>query len=177
MAYVLLSVSGHDRPGIVRDLTEALLHVHANIEDSTMTALRGRFTMMVIVRLPEANGLTGLKAAMAELERRTGLTVQSQQIPDAEAEVIPVEPDLILTVSGGDKPGIVHAVTAALADEGASVVDMSTLARDSEQGELYMMALEVSYSGDVEHLRQVMSKVAEDVSVDIEIHELDGQTL
>jgi len=57
MSYLLLSISGHDRTGIVRDVAEALLHLNANIEDSSMTALRGRFTMMLIIRLAEDTAL------------------------------------------------------------------------------------------------------------------------
>ena len=34
MSSVLLSISGHDRPDIVRDVAEAMLHLNANIEDS-----------------------------------------------------------------------------------------------------------------------------------------------
>jgi glycine cleavage system transcriptional repressor len=98
MPYVLLSVSGHDRPGIVRDVAEALLHLDANIEDSSMTALRGRFAMMLIVRLPEQAGLGGLKGALAELEQRTGLTIQSQPISDEEAQTESGEPDCVVMV-------------------------------------------------------------------------------
>ena len=67
---VLLSISGKDRAGIVRDVSEVLLHAQANIEDSSMAVLRGRFTMMLIVELAEQSDVTALKAALAELEQR-----------------------------------------------------------------------------------------------------------
>ena len=96
MSYLLLSISGHDRAGIVRDVSEALLHLNANIEDSSMTALRGRFTMMLIVKLADGDGFGALKAALAELEQRTGLTVQSQRISAEEAVIVPQEPDCVV---------------------------------------------------------------------------------
>ncbi len=34
MQNILLSISGKDRPGIVRDVSEVLLQADANIEDS-----------------------------------------------------------------------------------------------------------------------------------------------
>ena len=132
---VLLSISGQDRAGIVRDVSEILLSAQANIEDSSMAVLRGRFTMMLIVQL-EDGGLRSLKASLAELEQRTGLTVQSQVLGDDEASHIPTEPDCVITVSGADKAGIVFAVTDAMAELGVSVADVSTRAR----GDVYMMA-------------------------------------
>ncbi len=173
MSYLLLSISGHDRAGIVRDVSEALMHLNANIEDSSMTSLRGRFTMMLIVQMNDGGGLGTLKASLAELEQRTGLTVQSQPISEEEASSVPQEPDCVITVSGADKVGIVHAVTEVLANNGVSIVDVSTRARESEHGDVYMMALEVVTGGKAELLRSPLAEVAEQLGVDVEMHELD----
>ena len=177
MSYLLLSISGHDRPGIVRDVAEALLNLNANIEDSSMTSLRGRFTMMLIVQMADGEGLGALKASLAELEQRTGLTVQSQAISEEEASSMPQEPDCVITVSGADRVGIVHAVTDVLAKHGVSIVDVSTRARENEQGDVYMMALEVVTSGKGDSLRAPLAEAAEKLGVDIELHELDEDVI
>ena len=165
---ILLSISGKDRAGIVRDVSEVLLHAQANIEDSSMAVLRGRFTMMLIVEL-EDSGLSSLKAALAGLEQRTGLTVQSQALSDDEANHIPDEPDCVITVSGADKAGIVFAVTDAMAELGVSVADVSTRAR----GDVYMMALEAVAGDNFPALKDKLTSVAEKLSVSIEVHHLD----
>ena len=177
MSCILLSVSGHDRPGIVRDVAEAMLHLNANIEDSSMTALRGRFAMMLIVRLPENCSLGELKAALAELEQRTGLTVQSQAISEEEASSEPLEPDHVITVHGADHVGIVHAVTEALAGLNISIVDVSTQARASEEGDVYMMVLEVNAGDQGNRMQPALAAVAGRIGVDIDIHELDDSVL
>lgn len=166
---ILLSISGKDRAGIVRDVSEVLLQADANIEDSSMAVLRGRFTMMLIVALAEGGDITALKASLAELEQRTGLSVQSQVLNDDEANHIPDEPDCVVTVSGADKPGIVFAVTVVMAELGVCVSDVSTRAR----GDVYMMALE-AVAGDVlPVLQEKLAGVAETLSVSIEVHHLD----
>jgi len=177
MSYLLLSISGHDRAGIVRDVSEALLHLHANIEDSSMTALRGRFTMMLIVKLAEGSALGELKAALAELEQRTGLAVQSQMMTEEEAATVPQEPDCVITVSGADKAGIVFAVTDVLAANDVSIVDVSTRSRATEHGDVYMMALEAVSSGKAEQLRKALAPVADKLGVEVEVHELDGDVI
>ena len=177
MSNVLLSISGHDRAGIVRDVAESMLHLNANIEDSSMTALRGRFTMMMIVKLPEDRSLGELKAALAELEQRTRLTVQSQVISDEEASRLAMEPDHVITVHGADAVGIVYAVTDALAKSDVSIVDVSTQSRNSADGDVYMMVLEVRAASQSEAMLAVMKDVAAKRNVDIEVHALDDAVL
>jgi glycine cleavage system transcriptional repressor len=177
MSSVLLSISGHDRPGIVRDVAEAMLHLNANIEDSSMTALRGRFAMMLIVRLSENGSMGELKAALAELERRTGLTVQSQAISDEEMSTETVEPDYVVTVHGADHVGIVHAVTESLAELNISVVDVSTQSQSADDGNIYMMALEVAAGDQGQAMKAALDKVAERIGMDIDVHRLDDAIL
>ncbi len=177
MSSILLSISGFDRPGIVCDVAEALQHLNVNIEDSSMTALRGRFTMMLIVRLPEQISMGELKAALAELEQRTRLSVQSQTISDAEASAPPLEPDYVITVHGADKVGIVHAVTAALAELGVAIVDVSTQSRASDTGSVYMMVLEVAAGEQGHAMTSTLADVANNIGVNVDIHELDDAVL
>ena len=47
-----VTVLGDDRPGIVADVTAAVAGLGGNLEDSTMTLLRGHFAMVVLVRTP-----------------------------------------------------------------------------------------------------------------------------
>ena len=177
MSSLLLSISGHDRPGIVCDVAEALLHLDANIEDSSMTALRGRFTMMLIVRLAEGESLGELKAALAELEQRTGLSVRSQSISDDEANAPTVQPDHVITVHGADKAGIVYAVTRALNELAVSIVDVSTQARATDQGDVYLMVLEVAAGDQAEAMRSALDAVASNIDVDVDLHVLDETVL
>jgi glycine cleavage system transcriptional repressor len=177
MSSVLLSISGHDRPGIVRDVAEAMLHLNANIEDSSMTALRGRFAMMLIVCLSEDGSMGELKAALAELEQRTGLTVQSQTISNEEMSTKAVEPDHVVTVHGADQVGIVYAVTESLAELNISVVDVSTQSQSTDEGDIYMMVLEVAASDQGQAMKPALDKVAERIGMDIDVHSLDDAIL
>jgi len=177
MPSLLLSISGHDRPGIVCDVAEALLHLNANIEDSSMTALRGQFTMMLIVRVAEDSSIGELKAALAELEQRTRLTVQSQSISAAEATAPTLEPDHIITVHGADKAGIVYAVTHALNTLAISVVDVSTQVRATDQDDVYLMVLEVAAGEQAEAMKSALDAVAKSIDIDVDLHVLDEAVL
>jgi len=175
--HILLSISGHERTGIVRDVAESLLNIHANIEDSSMTTLRGRFTMMLIVNLDANSSFGELKASLAELEQRTGLTVQSQQLSEDEVNHVPLEPDCVVTVSGADKPGIVHAVSDVLAELDVSIMDVSTQSRESEQGDMYMMALEAVSGEYTDAMQDALAKTSKKLGVDIQVHVLESGVL
>lgn len=173
MKYALITVSGTDRAGIVCDVTEALADLNLNIEDSSMTALRGEFTMMLIVVLHEDAEMAAMKASLSELEQRTGLTIRSQSMDSAVAEIEPEEPDCMVTLAGGDKVGLIHQVSAVVARQGASIVDLSTQARDGEDGRAYFMAMEVASHSNVQALSAAMSELAKSLNVDISVHSMD----
>jgi len=160
----------------VRDVAESLVNIQATIEDSSMTALRGRFTMMLIVYI-QANDMRELKATLAELEQRTALTVQSQVLPEDEVKSQCQEPDCVITVSGADQAGIVYAVTDVLADVDVSIVDVSTQVRSSDTGDMYMMALEVVTHGKNEALAQRLQDTARQRSIEIQLHDLASDIL
>ena len=50
LSVIAVTVLGDDRPGIVAEVTAALADLGGNLEDSTMTLLRGHFAMVVLVR-------------------------------------------------------------------------------------------------------------------------------
>ncbi|RMH51677.1 MAG: amino acid-binding protein [Zetaproteobacteria bacterium] len=177
--HMLLTISGADRRGIVRDVAGAMAHLEINVEDSSMTALRGAFTIMMIVRLPEGLGIASLKAALADLEQRTGLTVHARPLDAEEAARDAPGPDCVVTVTGGDRPGIVHAVAEAIADGNGSIVDLSTstvrLDEDSTE-EHYIMALEVACD-DCAGLKRRLGPVADALGVDIEVIAMEEELL
>lgn len=46
---LVVSALGQDRPGIVNELSLAILNCGCNIEDSRMTVLGGEFTVILLV--------------------------------------------------------------------------------------------------------------------------------
>ena len=48
MTSLAITVVGHDRPGIIAQAAEVLSHCGMNLEDSSMTLLRGHFAMTLI---------------------------------------------------------------------------------------------------------------------------------
>ena len=134
-----ITVVGHDRPGIVADVTGALAQHSGNIEDSSMTLLRGHFAWTLVVALPVDRAT--VEATVAPL-RRDDLLIGVLDLPHDAAPSAP--PTHWLTVHGADRPGIVAAVARTVADFGGNITDLSTRLG----GDLYVVAADVTLPGE-----------------------------
>lgn len=117
-----VTVLGLDRPGIVADVTEAIAALGGNLEDSSMTLLRGHFAMTLIAEL--RTPASALADRLAPLSR-AGLVVSVLELPQP-ASPAPATEEYLLSVHGGDRPGIVSAVTRRIADLGGNITDLAT---------------------------------------------------
>src|SRR5688500_14410257 len=126
-----------------------------NLEDSTMTLLRGHFAMTLICAGPVDAG--EVEAALAGLAADGTLTVTVREVPDEPAQEA-VGASYVLTVHGGDRPGIVSTVAAEVARVGGNITDLTTRLA----GELYLLVAEVDLPPDTDGaaLERALSGVA-----------------
>jgi glycine cleavage system transcriptional repressor len=180
MRHFVVSAIGRDRPGIVAAITEVLLDHAVNIEDSQMTILRGRFTMMLIVSAPEGGDEVGLGAALREAGHGLGLDAVSLEAVEEPAQTAVAEPSHIVTVYGVDHPGIVHSVAAALAGAGVNITDLNTrLVSEDGAEDLYAMMLEVALPQGLTAgaLETLLEATRREQGVEITIRELESDEL
>jgi glycine cleavage system transcriptional repressor len=160
---------GADRPGIVAAVAAALHERGGNIEDSAMTILGGHFAIVLLVAADgTAEELGGaLRTATADL----GLTIS---VSAAGAERRPAEPSHLLSVYGADKPGIVAAVTAELASQGANITDLETQVIGDEEP-VYAMVIEL-VAGEAGDLAAGLDRVCEELGVDHTLRAIEAET-
>ena len=167
-----ITVIGHDRPGIIAETTAALAGLGLNLEDSTMTLLRGHFAMMLI----SAGDLTAheVEQALASLAADGSLTVSVREVPE-EPEHEAVGASYVLTVHGGDRPGIVSAVATEVARVGGNITDLTTRLA----GDLYLLVAEVDLPGgvDVADLKASLDSVAGELGVGVTLREVESDDL
>src|SRR5690606_37736395 len=132
-----ITVLGHDRPGIIAWTTDRLAGLGLNLEDSSMTLLRGHFAMTLICA--GAAGDEAIVDALEPLSADGTLTVTVREVPREEAPVAPGT-QWVLTVHGGDRPGIVSTVVGQVAAVEGNITDLTTRLA----GELYLLVAEVS---------------------------------
>ncbi len=180
MSEYAVTAIGRDRPGIVAALAEVLLASRANIEDSRMTILRGHLAMTLVVAVPDEIDPEGLSRDLEAVRGRLALESLSLS-PVAELEAGPSStPSHIVSVYGVDHPGIVHAVSSALAERGWNITDLATrLVGEDRPDPLYTMILEVAVPEGTaaEEIDRALRPVAEAEGVEVTARPLEPDTL
>jgi glycine cleavage system transcriptional repressor len=174
MSLLAVTVLGHDRPGIVADATAALARLGGNLEDSTMTLLRGHFAMLLLVRtaVPPADVRTALDGLTADGR----LSVDVRPVPDLDLHAAPrAARRYLLSVHGADRPGIVSAITGVVAGARGNLVDLTTRLT----GELYVLLAEVDVPEgvDVAEVDRAVQVAADELGVDVTLRALETDEL
>lgn len=143
MAHFALSAVGTDRPGIVAAVTGALVEHGCNLEDTSMSILRGQFAMMLIVAGPEGLDAATLEEALAGPAGELDLVVAVRAV-DEEVRAAAEGEAWAVAVYGADRPGIVHRFTSLLAGQGVNICDLTTRVIGEPGRPVYAMILEVT---------------------------------
>ena len=112
MASMILSVIGSDRPGLTQALAAAVLSAGGNWLESHLSRLGGLYVGSVLVEL-EADRLEVLRAAVQAVDAQ-GLEVRIALDAPGAADGAGGGEEVLFSLVGQDRLGIVHQVTAVL---------------------------------------------------------------
>jgi glycine cleavage system transcriptional repressor len=169
--YLAVTVVGHDRPGIIAQAAEVLAGAGMNLEDSSMTLLRGHFAMTLICAGKAS--AADVEAALSPLVADS-LTVTVRDI-EAEEEHLVTGNSYLVTVHGADRLGIVARLAGVIAAAGGNITDLTTRLA----GGLYVLIAEVDLpaDADVAALETTIKQVAGELGVDAGIRAVERDEL
>jgi glycine cleavage system regulatory protein len=167
--FLILTVIGDDRPGLVGELSAAISGQQGNWLESSMSHLAGKFAGIVKVAVPGGK-VDALKAALTGLK---GLKVTAES---SVAQKSAVAARLLkLSLVGHDRIGIVREVSQVLARHAVNVEELST------RTEVAPMSSEVLFHADIHllagrdldarALTAELERISNDLMVDINLDE------
>lgn len=163
MQRFILTVIGHDQPGLVDSLSSAIENAGGNWLESRLCHLGGHFTGLVHLELPDERALE-LQKALGEIK---GLTLHLH--PD-RAQLACLE-TFTMELIGQDRPGIVRQITHALACHEVNVEDLvSEVLSAPMSGEQLFKArlvLGLPQGAKLAAIQASVEKIAEDLMCDI----------
>lgn len=169
MTTLVLTVLGHDRPGLVSAVSAPVEAHGGSWERSELVRLAGTFAGVVLVHVPE-DAVDALTADLAALETG-GLQVRVERTDAVEAPTR----TLRLHVLGTDRPGIVARVSGAVAGHGVGIEEIATALQDAPMagGVLFEIdaRLAAGPDADLDALRDALDALADDLMVDVELTE------
>lgn len=174
----ILTALGKDRPGIVAHVTRVLYDLGCNLEDSAMTRLGGEFTIMLSFTSPSTLNASRIERAFATLSSKLGLAVHLKSLTASERTAHAGGKPYLISVYGGDKPGIVYKVSELLARAKVNITDVSTH-RTGRRPSIYLMLLEVELPARVTPaaLESKLRRLTTQLGVEVSLRASDAQVL
>jgi glycine cleavage system transcriptional repressor len=171
MSTLAITVVGHDRPGIIAQAAEVLSRCGMNLEDSSMTLLRGHFAMTLICA--GETDAAQVESALAPMMNGS-LHVTVREVP-AEPDVAQPGSTYLVMVHGADRLGIVARLAGVIARAGGNITDLTTRLA----GTLYALVAEVVFpiECDVEAVRAQLADLSAELGVEIRIQLVEDDQL
>ncbi|MHB1230396.1 MAG: amino acid-binding protein [Halothiobacillus sp. 20-54-6] len=136
--WLILTLVGEDRPGIVSNVTRVLFAVGAELGEAAMMRLGNQFAIMMMVR-----GAGSPEDVIGLLESVRMTFDLKLHVDETDAALHQArEPDVLITVHGADRTGIVAEVTAALVESGFNILDLRSDVGGTAASPIYIMQIE-----------------------------------
>lgn len=171
--YMVISIIGEDRPGLVELLAKLIRQHDGNWLESRMANLSGKFAGIIRIAIPAAN-VQAFSSTLAELDTfgiRRAVEITDAPQPHPEHSVFRLD------VIGHDRPGIVQEVASALAARGINVMEFdSEITNAAMSGEPLFQAeaiLHVPSSNDIDSLCEKLDLIADELLLEYTLEEKD----
>lgn len=167
-SYLVMTVLGTDRPGLVSSLADLVASHGGNWLESRMAKLAGQFAGIIRIECPSESADT----LVNELQKPgiSGLTITAVR---EEMEETLTRRTLVVDVVGNDRPGIVRELSAAVASAGGNIEELTTgLESAPMSGHPMFRAhgiISIPENAATETLTAAIEKLGGDLTVDIAI--------
>lgn len=167
---LVVTLIGPDRPGLVNSLAARANACGAGWMESSMAQLAGQFAGIVRLEIDEP-AVADLEKSLLPLENE-GLHLRFQRgIPPTTASLREAR----LELTGHDRPGIVHEISAVLARHGVSIDKLETACENASfSGEPLFRAhaeLRVPPAVQASGLRHDLEALANELMVDLSLED------
>ena len=144
MNKVIISVLGHDRPGIVAAVARVLFEQNCNIENVSQTILQTEFSGSFIVSLPPEVRQDRLHEMMIEELAFMDMHVHIASIAAAgDAPPSRESEPFVITTKGPDRKGLVAGISAAIARYGVNITNLQAVFKGGDEPGNNIMIYEV----------------------------------
>ena len=171
MNKVIVSVVGHDRPGIIAAVSRVLFLNGCNIEDVSQSILQTEFAGVFIASLPNSLKIVELNARLLEALDSMGLSVSISEMGASGIwETPPIEP-FIITTMGPDRPGLVAGITELLARFGVNISNLKAIFRggDNPHENTMIYEVDIPVAADQNSFREALYKRGGELGLEVSL--------
>ncbi|MBC8392133.1 MAG: phosphoserine phosphatase SerB [Deltaproteobacteria bacterium] len=169
LLYIILAV-GRDKPGLVYSITKVLADLKINIVDVDARAIRGHFSMFLVVDLSTSDcSYEDMINALEHVKSNFNLVLRTEKFDAGRRKAN--KRLMVLTVMGIDRPGLIASISGFLYESFINVEQIRMIAR----GEYIAMEITIDTSDveDIQSLRKKLYKHSETLALDISLRDED----
>ena len=175
MSPLLISIFCPDRTGLVAAITGRLFEIGANLGDTSFSMLGAGAEFNSICELPDELDPAEIEADLSALPLLQGARVSVRRF-DLDADHGPAgRITHRITVSGGNRPGLVARLSEVFGEFRANIVRMD--AQQFPQQGLYVTRFAVSIPDRVESCLATIGNTAGELNLTVHVEEVGGPDL
>ena len=164
---IVLSAVGSDRPGVVKDLSKAILDCGGNIEESRMTSLGAEFAVLMLIS-GNWHTPTKLEKSLEALSKTHNLSINLKKtdVRSDHQDCVPYGVDVVCL----DQAGIVFHLSEFFATRNIEISDLLTRSYAAPHTGAPMfsvqMAVSIPASAPIGQLRDDFHDLCEQLNLD-----------
>lgn len=174
MQRYIVTAFGHDRIGILSEVTGVLYRQGCNLEDSVMTRLSSEVAVIMLFSSSREDIEEILTREFRRLEVEKGLPAYFRRIRDKPSGLPSSLCRRSLHIEGIDKCGIIYHVSSFLADNNISISHMQSSRHSSPLSgtAIYHIELEIEIPPEMDfgELSKELRQLGDRLHIDIQIH-------
>jgi glycine cleavage system regulatory protein len=164
--YLVLTVIGDDKPGLVESLSQVVAEHGGNWQESSMSQLAGKFAGILRVSVSDERA-DELVKALGQLDDRLKLVIERVDEDQQAAAATAVS----LSLVGNDRPGIVREISHVLASLGVNVEQLNTECVPAPMSSEILFkaraSLQTPAGLELDRLQQALENLADDLMVEL----------
>lgn len=169
----IMTAFGHNRTGILADVTKILYENECNLEDSEMTRLSDEIALIFLFTSNRDDIEETLSREFHRLEVEQGLPTYFRRIKTVPGKRQRVGPKYNIHINGVDQIGIIYKVSEFLTKKDVKIIHLSSkrsLAPLSATA-LYKVEMEVEFPKNLsyEEIRKGLREVGDQLHLDVQI--------
>ncbi len=141
--YLIISILGEDRPGLIVELSQAILDCGCSILESRIMVL-GKECSAILMVHGNWNTLAKLETQLAKLEQSLNLMIASKRTEDNndKGDALPYGIEVVAM----DQPGIVHSLADFFSSRRVNIEDLATHSYQATHTNTLMFSVNVTIS-------------------------------
>ncbi|MCW5700410.1 MAG: amino acid-binding protein [Rhodospirillales bacterium] len=139
----LVSISCADRVGLVAEITGHLFDIGGNLGDTSFSVLGSASEFNAVVELPEGTDLAEVEAGLRALPAMEAANISVSPFVHRSVHGADAHPTHRITVSGGDRPGLVARLSEVFVEFDTNIVRLAAERIPSPSGVRYAVVMEL----------------------------------